>query len=341
MKEKNDILFDKFLDNKCSEEEVQKVFKLAETSDKYKDLLGDFYELKALRAEIDEIESIDLVSAKSLIHTKVKVHKRNELYRQFSRIAAVLFFPLIATCLFLSYNYLKSEKFDNELFTEVKASPGTIVEHILPDKSKVILNAGTKIKYPTDFLQNNQRSITLVHGEAYFEVQADKKSPFYVHTANDMSLYVYGTKFNVRSVDTDSIVEVVLETGHLNVYFPSQADENQLKLEPGDASLFNKNSRYIQLAKADIYEKTAWSRGELVFRNTSLDDILEQLADHFNVEIEFTNPQKVNYKYRATFKREETLNDILKYLSKSAPLNWEDVTNDPNSIKRKIRVSVN
>ena len=63
-------------------------------------------------------------------------------------------------------------------------------------------------------------------GEAYFEVQADKDRPFYVNTPNGLSVYVYGTKFNVAAYEDDNYIETVLEKGKVNVITPRSGNNS-------------------------------------------------------------------------------------------------------------------
>ena len=69
------------------------------------------------------------------------------------------------------------------------------------------MNSGSSLRYPTVFKKNN-RDVEL-KGEAYFEVEADRERPFYVNTPNGLSVYVYGTKFNVTAYEDDNYIEAV------------------------------------------------------------------------------------------------------------------------------------
>ena len=104
-----------------------------------------------------------------------------------------------------------------------------MIRYELPDGSVVWLNAGTTLRYPTVFKKDN-RSVEL-KGEAYFEIQADQERPFYVNTQNGLSVYVYGTKFNVNAYENDDYVETVLEKGKVNVITPNR---ETIVLTPGE-----------------------------------------------------------------------------------------------------------
>ena len=259
------------------------------------------------------------------------------MYNQLVRYAAFLTIPLLLSSLILGYLYFGGTE-DEEKYAEVMAASGAVIRYELPDHSVVWLNAGSTLRYPTVFRKNN-RNVEL-KGEAYFEVQADKERPFYVRTSNGLSVYVYGTKFNVAAYDDDDYIETVLEKGKVNVITPTQ---ETIVLAPGEQLLYDKNSQKTTKNKVDVYGKVAWKDGKLIFRNASLEEIFKRLERHFNVEIQFDNRYGKEYKYRATF-RTETLPQILDYLARSADMKWKieepHQQADDTLSKTKIRVEL-
>ena len=122
----------------------------------------------------------------------------------------------------------------------------------LPDQSVVWLNSGTTLRYPTVF-KKGSRTVEL-RGEAYFEVQADQDRPFYVKMPNNLSVYVYGTKFNISAYDDEKCIETVLEKGRVNVITPNH---KTIVLSPGEQISYNKESEALRKEKVDVYEKVA------------------------------------------------------------------------------------
>ena len=271
---------------------------------------------QALGDDIKEMESIDVMGAYRQTQAKIKTNKRKSMYNQLMRYAAFLTIPLLLTSLFFGYLYFGGTD-EEEQYAEVTAATGSVIRYELPDHSVVWLNAGSTLRYPTVF-RNDNRNVEL-KGEAYFEVQADKKRPFYVNTLNGLKVYVYGTKFNVAAYDDDSYIETVLEKGKVNVITPNQ---EIIVLAPGEQLLYDKQSQKSKKNTVDVYGKVAWKDGKLIFRNASLEEIFKRLERHFNVDIQFDNKAGKEYKYRATF-RNETLSQILDYLAKSATLKWK------------------
>lgn len=97
-------------------------------------------------------------------------------------------------------------------------------ELTLPDGSQIILNACSKLEYPSQFI-GDKREVQLV-GEAYFKVQSNPEQPFLIQTS-DFQVEVLGTEFNVKSYAHDQIQSVEVENGKVQVTLPE--DRIQLK----------------------------------------------------------------------------------------------------------------
>lgn len=293
---------------------------------------------KALGDDIKEIESIDVLGAYNRTISKIKTTRKVRLYNQLMRYAALLALPLLISSLCFGYLYFHEPEVEVR-YAEVTAATGSVIRYELPDHSVVWLNAGSTLRYPTVFDKEN-RNVEL-KGEAYFDVKANKDCPFFVNTPAGLSVYVYGTQFNVNAYEDDSYIETVLECGRVNVMAPDR--KTIVNLKPGERIFYDKKMHQLIKSEVDVYEKTAWKDGKLIFRNTSLDEVLKRLARHFNVDIQFNNHSGKEYNYWATF-RSETLPQILDYLGKSAALKWrvEEAVqqSDDTFTKKKIIVDL-
>ena len=273
-----------------------------------KELEASFRKAKALGDDIREMESIDALAAYRQSQMKIRGLKRMRLHNQLIHCAAFLAIPLLLASLILGYLYF-AESEEEIRYAEVISTMGTVVRYELPDHSVVWLNSGSKLRYPTVF-------------------------------KNGLSVYVYGTQFNVTAYEDDNYIETVLEKGKVNVVTPGQ---ETITLIPGEQLVYDKQTRQVQKNKVDVYGKVAWKDGKLIFRNASLEEIIKRLERHFNVDIEFNNHLGKEYSYRATF-RTETLTQILDYLAKSANLKWKILTpeqrEDDTFTKTKIIVDL-
>jgi len=214
----------------------------------------------------------------------------------------------------LKYWYWPLQQNENLLTEQLVTKKGTRSEILLPDGTKVWLNAGSNLDYPKSF-KGKTRAVKL-SGEAFFKVAKNEKIPFLVHTET-FTIKVLGTTFNVRAYsDEDSAVTSLLE-GKVEVRLNNDKN-NPITLKPNDkltvASSVEKpeepqNDKQQKLAahlktfveKATItpmldstIAETAWVRNKLVFKNSSFEKITSTLEKWYGVEIRFKTENKKN-----------------------------------------------
>lgn len=146
---------------------------------------------------------------------------------------------------------------------------------ILPDGSKIWLNSGSQLEFSSDL--SRERKIA-VRGEAFVEAAHDPLRPFVVNAA-DMTVRVYGTKFNVYAYDDDPEKSVLLVEGEVEV---THAGKSQVMKPNGLYSLHGATAEYKTVANADDYY--SWTRGILSFENAPVSQILEKVGRYYNVE---------------------------------------------------------
>ncbi|GGW29060.1 FecR family protein [Arenibacter certesii] len=119
------------------------------------------------------------------------------------------------------------------VYNTLSVPNGERVDLMLSDGTKVILNSGTSLRYPVQFLGSESRQVFL-DGEAFFMVAKDSHSPFVVNT-EDIKVRVLATKFNWSSYPEDQFVNTTLIEGSISVYNSSQTfdSSNACVLEPG------------------------------------------------------------------------------------------------------------
>ena len=86
---------------------------------------------------------------------------------------------------------------------------------VLPDGSKVWLNSGSTLRFPTAFIGSER--IVELKGEAYFDIAKNPKMPFLVRTNNAMDIKVLGTQFNVMAYDDEKNINTTLIEGSVEV----------------------------------------------------------------------------------------------------------------------------
>jgi transmembrane sensor len=155
---------------------------------------------------------------------------------------------------------------------------------VLPDGSKVWLNAASSLKYPTFFNEEN-RTVEL-SGEAYFDIKQNKKNPFIVKTQN-AEVLVLGTEFNINSYSDEPEFSTTLINGSVKVSSGntdrviSPGQQAQISYVTPDVLLVNNN--------VDVSRIIAWQKGIFEFKGVGLDVIARQLSRWYDLEIKVFN----------------------------------------------------
>jgi|GEM_PF-335664 len=244
-----------------------------------------------------------------------------KMYEQFAKIAAILIVPLLLYTVYIQTGdwSLKHQEGKNQIIT-VCSQPGTITRVILPDRTKVCLNAGSTISYP-DAFNGKTRNVSL-SGEAYFEVVKNKKMPMIV-SAGDIRLKVYGTSFNVTAYPGEQSGKVTLVEGSVSLSSSQKKFDGKKEfcIQPGQTVTFYNDSKKLEVENKDTFLFTAWKDGLLVFKNTSFEEVIKELSRRFNVDIELTDRNLAPIPMDATF-RNENINEILRLLSLGTPFKY-------------------
>lgn len=215
------------------------------------------------------------------------------------------------------------------VYNTIRIPYGKKYEVQLSDGTIVYLNAGTSLRYPVQFVKNQNREVYLL-GEAYFEVEKDKAHPFTVNTQS-VNVEVLGTKFNVDTYTENRSTNVVLVEGKVSLYKDQKTNEDQVYLKPGMKGSNIKGQSKITTEEVNTDYYTAWVKGSLVFKNDSFDDIIKKLERHYNVT--FINRNKMLGKeiFNARFDN-EPIEVVLKYFSDSYAIDY-NIDRDKITIK--------
>ncbi|WP_294082713.1 FecR family protein [Proteiniphilum sp. UBA5384] len=181
---------------------------------------------------------------------------------------------------------------------------------VLPDGSEVHLNSGSMLLYPEEFT-GNSRSVYL-SGEANFKVKQNKEKPFIIKS-NDFRVTVLGTEFDMLAYPEDSLVRVTLFTGSIEASY-NNLDEHTI-LTPNQQLVYNKISGASYIHHPDIEDVTAWQRGEIVFKGTTLNEIITVLKRKYPYEFVYYPEQLSNDTYTFRFKDDAPVKEVMEIIS--------------------------
>ncbi len=180
----------------------------------------------------------------------------------------------------------------------------------LADGTQVFLNAESEFTYPVHF-SATAREVEL-SGEAYFEV-APSQIPFIVRT-RDLAVEVLGTAFNVNAYDNTGEVVTTLVQGKLKVD-PRDKIAGSRILYSNDQAVLNMVRRSLEVQKVDVNLYTAWRKGELVFYNERLEEIMNTLTRWYSAEVFYLNPSVKELRFSGSLNRYEDINQILDIIA--------------------------
>jgi len=190
-------------------------------------------------------------------------------------------------------------------YNTIEAPSGGKWQVILPDGSKVFLNALSSLKYPLGF-SKKERKVEL-NGEAYFEVFHDEKSPFKV-LAKGQTVEVLGTHFNISAYADDKLVKTTLLTGSVKI----AAGNNALILKPGEQSQV-KSGHISLVEKVDLEDVMAWKNGYFKF-DENLESIMVKVSRWYDVDIRYEIQPDPEFKYKGEISRDKNLSELLNML---------------------------
>ena len=185
---------------------------------------------------------------------------------------------------------------------------------VLPDGSKVWLNASSSLRFPA-FFEGKERVVELT-GEGYFEIAHNAKMPFAVYV-NDLKVEVLGTHFNIMSYDNEKTVNTTLLEGSVKLSFPtSKIQEQEIKIKPGQQATLDKKISLLNVHEADVESAVAWKNGMFQFKSDDIQTIMRQIERWYDVDVSYADKIPEGH-YSGTIERDNKLSTVLKILEES------------------------
>ncbi len=235
-----------------------------------------------------------------------QISRRKHFRYKFARVAAVVTILLSA---YYYWSFLTS--YLNDTTTVVTVDDRSQVT--LPDGSKVYLNKNTQLTFPENF-NGGIREVKL-EGEAFFEVIKNEDRPFLINSGKTIT-EVVGTTFNVNGNNSSKITVSVL-TGKILLYETADRDD-KIEIVPGEQGQFVEGKGLLKSVNKDV-NFLSWKTGELVFHNTNIKQVIDDLNRHYNQNIELDASLREEYTLTAKFKQQD-LEGVLTEMRSVLPI---------------------
>jgi transmembrane sensor len=281
----------------------------------------------------------------------VSTYRERRMYIRVAVTAAV-YITLIGLGALLSWMVFTGRLNDQpSVICEFNVPAGSRSQVVLPDGSKVWLNAGSTMKYDHNF--NNKERIVELSGEAHFDINTNPQKPFIVRTSH-LDVKALGTIFNVRAYPDDDEILTTLVDGKVIIEifgkekesftYPLEPKQNftyrksgvsglsgESTVSPSPIQIDNEKETITDVApitpllvttsiKPELY--TSWKDDEWIIMGESLESMAVLLSRRYNTVIDIRNHELKKYRFTGTI-RNETLEQVLEILRLTTPLRFE------------------
>ncbi|MFD2035013.1 FecR family protein [Belliella marina] len=174
---------------------------------------------------------------------------------------------------------------------------------LLPDGSRVTLNADSEIRYPSTFMGSREVELK---GQAFFEVKKDKTSPFIVKSG-EVETKVLGTSFGVRAYPDQRYFQVAVATGLVEVV---AVQGSKFQISPNEAAKYDRTSGSLTETDFDYDAMLGWKEKVLKFKNIPISEVFDILSRWYDVQ--FVVPEEISLdgRYSGRF-HSQTLSNVL------------------------------
>jgi len=263
-------------------------------------------------------ESIELPDRKKLF-TRIQI-RSSHIFRY-----AAVFFLLVS----LPYFYIKfihplTQNPSQLDMDEIAVEKGRQAKITLSDGTNIVLDAGSVFSYPREF--NGEAREVFLNGEGYFEVAHNAEKPFIVH-ANNAVIKVLGTKFNVRAWGKNKKVEVAVSEGKVSLRSEEITEEDAVIITVGKMSILPENEYPLSPYSVDVERHLSWQNKEIVFNDTPLYEILDQLERWYDLRF-ILSDTAIASDHLTVHIQNKPVTDILELISVLTDLKYEKNGNE-------------
>ncbi|WP_236979480.1 FecR family protein [Membranihabitans maritimus] len=309
MKREIQLLLQKYLENRCTEEELDQLFSYManlsphEAEETTRKLWNSTQFVPSSGSELEIFKQNILHKIQSNDNENFRSKKQKSHITLFITTAACI--AVIITFFFLVY----LPKGTNPITIGTLASEHKEIK--LPDNTIVTLNENSQISYSPGFSSQDIRTVEL-KGEAYFNVTKDKKNNkhFQVKTQG-LTIDVLGTIFNVKS--DEKMTRIFLEEGSIRL---KMENNSQLLMQPGEVVTYsNEENKILSSEETKPLVETSWKDNIIFFDKLPLREVISEVEKMYDVNLVFEQLPKLEKKINAGIPKND-LETTIKSLEK-------------------------
>lgn len=279
-KEQFKYLYNQYLHNRCSAEELTQFFNLLnghQDKEEIMALLSDTWDQTATLPEKGLIPPFLQQEAK-----QIKLDANQNKYYGLKKWIGVAALLIALTGIYF-YQSNIAGLFNPTAKYLVAHATAERKQLQLADGTKVWLSPNSTLGYPAKFA-GNKRLVTL-DGEAFFEVTHDADHPFMIKS-EEVSTTVLGTSFNVTAYTKQHTINVTLVTGKVAVALNGSNHTRRDTITANQRLIIDKTA--LRITKVNYPDAAAFLNKRLGlydYKGAALQEVIKDLENQYNIRI--------------------------------------------------------
>lgn len=185
---------------------------------------------------------------------------------------------------------------------------------VLPDGSKVWLNAASSIRFPRAF--TGQQRLVEISGEVYFEIARDPDRPFRVKAADQTEVEVLGTHFNIMAYEEEASLQTTVLEGSVMVRTKSQEPRAKKLLKPGQQARTGRGMAEIKVLEVNPEAVVAWKNGLFRFHDDDIRTVMKQIVRWYDVKVHYEG-EPPGTEFTGMISRKVNIRQVLNMLERT------------------------
>lgn len=305
----DDELLMAYFKGEVSDEEAQRITEWIEAKIEHQRYYQQLCRLFEMSYWIEDIpEQTEVAFPK-----KTKILPWKHYVISFMKVAAIF---VLGFALHFFLNWQKTTH--HELQHQIHVPTGQHVEIMLADGSKVWLNSGSTLTFPSKF--NGKKRLVELDGEGFFEVKSDKEHPFIVSTSK-YQVKAVGTSFNIYDYQDSPQFEAALLNGKVEVTTNAKKSSVVILTPNQRAALCQGVLEVKPIKNANNY---LWRKGILYF-NEPLLEVFDKLQEYYDIEFQIRNSSLTRKSPYCTgkFRAKDGLEHIIRVLKETNHFDYQ------------------
>jgi transmembrane sensor len=316
-KEQFKYLYNQYLHNRCSEDELKQFFTLLNESDENQEIIDLMSDTWDQTHAIPEEGLVPHFLKPEVKQQRLKLHSNKYFgLQKWIGVAALL---LALTGIYF-YKSDITGLFNPDAKIQMASATTERKQFQLADGTKVWLSPNSKLSYPNKF-DDSERRVTL-DGEAFFEVTHDAKHPFIIKSG-ELSTTVLGTSFNVTAYTKQRTINVTLVTGKVAVALNGNNNTRRDTIVANQRLIIDKTT--LSITKVNYPDAAAFLNKRLGlydYKGAALQEVTKDLENQYNAHIRL-DPNLYGRTFYGNLNMTDPLNETLNKLSTVMETKWK------------------